>query len=186
MRQNASGKFGCLSRTAFVRAASTYFQRPPLSRNGGAKERDLICCSPTNCRRPLGLHLCRASCSYRWVSEWHRGACKPEECIGAAVHWHAHADGGAPAIKAAEAAGYRRAGGRGRWRRVEGIAVRSMGRPRRGSSSVRSTRVMSGFVNRNVEVDEDKSGFVVSFDCIRRRPGCIHSCSLRTVDTARV
>jgi L-asparaginase len=29
---------------------------------------------------------------------------------------------------------------------------------------VRSTRVMSGFVNRNVEVDDDRRGFVVSLD----------------------
>ena len=29
---------------------------------------------------------------------------------------------------------------------------------------VRSTRVGSGFVNRDVEVDDDKSGFIVSLD----------------------
>jgi L-asparaginase len=29
---------------------------------------------------------------------------------------------------------------------------------------VRSTRVGTGFVNRNVEVDDDKSGFVASLD----------------------
>ncbi|AET92591.1 L-asparaginase [Burkholderia sp. YI23] len=35
---------------------------------------------------------------------------------------------------------------------------------KKGIVVVRSTRVMSGFVNRNVEVDDDKSGFVVSLD----------------------
>ncbi|SAL58879.1 L-asparaginase [Caballeronia choica] len=35
---------------------------------------------------------------------------------------------------------------------------------KKGIIVVRSTRVMSGFVNRNVEVDDDKSGFVVSLD----------------------
>lgn len=35
---------------------------------------------------------------------------------------------------------------------------------RNGILVVRSTRVGSGFVNRNVEVDDDKSGFIVSFD----------------------
>src|SRR5260370_15345446 len=34
----------------------------------------------------------------------------------------------------------------------------------KGILVVRSTRVGSGFVNRNVEVDDDKSGFVVSLD----------------------
>ena len=33
-----------------------------------------------------------------------------------------------------------------------------------GVAVIRSTRVVSGFVNRNVEVDDDKSGFVVSYD----------------------
>jgi L-asparaginase len=35
---------------------------------------------------------------------------------------------------------------------------------RKGVVVVRSTRVGSGFVNRNVEVDDDKSGFIVSLD----------------------
>ena len=35
---------------------------------------------------------------------------------------------------------------------------------KKGIVVVRSTRVMSGFVNRNVEVDDDKRGFVVSLD----------------------
>ena len=35
---------------------------------------------------------------------------------------------------------------------------------RSGIVVVRSTRVGSGFVNRNVEVDDDKSGFIVSLD----------------------
>lgn len=35
---------------------------------------------------------------------------------------------------------------------------------KKGIVVVRSTRVMSGFVNRNVEVEDDKRGFVVSFD----------------------
>ena len=34
----------------------------------------------------------------------------------------------------------------------------------KGIVVVRATRVPSGFVNRNVEVDDDKSGFVVSYD----------------------
>ncbi|SAK86996.1 L-asparaginase [Caballeronia hypogeia] len=35
---------------------------------------------------------------------------------------------------------------------------------KKGIVVVRSTRVLSGFVNRNVEVDDDKRGFVVSLD----------------------
>jgi L-asparaginase len=35
---------------------------------------------------------------------------------------------------------------------------------KKGVVVVRSTRVGSGFVNRNVEVDDDKSGFIVSLD----------------------
>nr|WP_195761587.1 hypothetical protein [Burkholderia pseudomallei] len=35
---------------------------------------------------------------------------------------------------------------------------------RKGIVVVRSTRVNSGFVNRNVEVPDDKSGFVASYD----------------------
>ncbi|KGS84740.1 asparaginase family protein [Burkholderia pseudomallei MSHR4003] len=35
---------------------------------------------------------------------------------------------------------------------------------RKGIVVVRSTRVSSGFVNRNVEVPDDKSGFVASYD----------------------
>lgn len=35
---------------------------------------------------------------------------------------------------------------------------------KKGVVVVRSTRVMSGFVNRNVEVEDDKRGFVVSLD----------------------